>query len=176
MTCGRPGSLGTLRGRLGLNTATNQTIASEIANGFGDGIGADFQFVLDSTGHIDPSKGWIAAVSFNPLIAPGFGVNALNYLSSLNQGTGGVGAQATIDQTYTNDPREGALNGSARNENDPGTWTIRVSGVPGPEMGTDLLSTIPVLAVGLVLLWRRRQRWWRFFAPTRASHTLRFLT
>jgi hypothetical protein len=84
----------------GLYTVTDQTISQAIASGLGNGIGATFEFVINATGQIDFSKGWIVSIRFNPLDLPGFGTGPQSYFSSASQGSGGLGTLGTVDQTY----------------------------------------------------------------------------
>jgi hypothetical protein len=100
----------------GLNTVTNQNIGS------GNGIGAVLEFVINALGQPDFTKGWIASISFNKSNLTDL---PLDYISSTNQGSGGLGTFGTIDQTYNE-----VLGGpsSASIANDPGVWKVRTVG------------------------------------------------
>ena len=135
----------------GLATVTNQTIAQEIASGLGNGVGVNFEFVLDSTGEPDFSKGWVAQIAWNDAtIGP---TVPLDYLSSIDQGSGGIGTFGTLDQTYhfvAGVP--GNLNvpgsGSALVANSPGVWTVATTAGIAPSVPEP--STWAMMLIGFV--------------------------
>ena len=136
----------------GLNTVTDQTI------GTGNGVGVGFQFIIDSTGQPDFSKGWIAVLSFNEDSI----VNLpRNYFSSISEGSGGLGTYGTFDQTYhflltpgNSDPL-----GNASIANVPGVWTVStfsdtVTAVPEPSNWLHGLSSFAQIAQPCCLIER----------------------
>ena len=149
----------------GLYKVTDQTIAQQIASGYGNGINATFEFMINAAGQIDFSNGWIISVAFNPSpVVPGFGTQPQNYMSSISQGSGGLGTNGTIDQTYEylyvneQDPSEGTyLAGSASVTNAPGMWNATYTSPPTP-----LPAALPLFATGLgalgLLGWRRKRK------------------
>jgi hypothetical protein len=137
----------------GLNTVTDQTIAQIIASGLGNNIFAQLEFVINAAGQPDFSQGWIARVSFNPNTGPGATLPR-NYMSSISQGSGGLGTYGTEDQTYD------VTGDSALLLDAPGNWTVSVTApdpAPGPVVGAGLPGLIAACG-GLFGWWRRKRK------------------
>ena len=136
----------------GMNTVTDQTIAQIIASGFGNNIFAQLEFVINGAGQPDFSQGWIAVVSFNPNTGPGATL-PLNYISSISQGSGGLGTFGTEDQTYDELPSADA----ARISNSPGTWTVTTTNInaPVPEPSTWAMLILGFAGIGF-MAYRRK--------------------